>query len=198
MRACAVLIVNLFATPTALISHSVRIVHRKADSERANMVEADSTAKSLSVSKNDDLEYHEYALEDGSKCKIGRPKGSADAEKKAKEKAEAERIEAEKSGLLMSHGPERHYDLGSETWRPGEHGTPSDDCQRQTGVTWHQIYKSEWVDNFYTFEFKTGQTYDYYFKDATGKFPECNVWIAGTHTIDWSSTDGTIVQVDGY
>ncbi|SMY26017.1 unnamed protein product [Zymoseptoria tritici ST99CH_1A5] len=154
--------------------------------------------KSPSVSKNNELEYHEYPLEDGSKCKIGRPRGSADAEKKAKEKAEAERIEAEKNGLLMSHGPELHYDLGSETWRPGEHGTPSDDCQRQTGITWHQIYKSEWVDNFYTFEFKTGQTYDYYFKDATGKFPECNVWIAGTHTIDWTSTDGTIVQVDGY
>ncbi|SMR55206.1 unnamed protein product [Zymoseptoria tritici ST99CH_1E4] len=154
--------------------------------------------KSPSVSKNNELEYHEYALEDGSKCKIGRPRGSADAEQQAKKKAEAERIEAEKNGLLMSHGPELHYDLGSETWRQGEHGTPSDDCQRQTGITWHQIYKSEWVDNFYTFECKTGQTYDYYFKDATGRFPECNVWIAGTHTIDWTSTDGTIVQVDGY
>jgi hypothetical protein len=94
---------------------------------------------------------------------------------------------------MDSHGP--GFTLPVK-WEAGSSGTTEPGFHSRTGISKWGIAIGGTVYKYRAW-FITDQTYDFQFQDESHQWYECNVWLNGSHYVDYNSDMPNIRQVSG-
>ncbi|GKT42872.1 uncharacterized protein ColSpa_03053 [Colletotrichum spaethianum] len=97
---------------------------------------------------------------------------------------------------LSARGPE--FSDVRLNWGTHTSGAPPQDVQDKTGITWYNLNKAPWYSVFkWRLTINVKDTYNYVFTDQSGDTYSLGTWQLGTHTVDYDSSEPTIVSISG-
>ncbi|KAF4985856.1 hypothetical protein FGRMN_11072, partial [Fusarium graminum] len=101
---------------------------------------------------------------------------------------------ASTSDEISARGPD--FSDVSVNWGTHTSGAPPQDIQDKTGITWYSLNKAPWYRPYtWRLTINVNDTYNYVFKDQSGDTYSLSTWQLGTHTVDYSSDNPTIISI---